>query len=235
MSATSALIVCTDATIAAWAVSQRDRVASGRRKTGDEFKEVLSPAGREACGVVSSPLCHLFPTAEGDAIDSAPSTYSCNARQSEGKGGKGKSTPYSLQRDGRFRPACSPSSRSSGREAARRGVRMSTSSRQTPEHCRNFTSIYQHAAQEHDALAELHRQAASGTRRWMTASRRSKAKTDRRVAAANQTWASNIKVHGREVPSFGSRCFAEGKGLSGPAPSRYRGLCPLLGSSPAGY
>ena len=39
-----------------------------------------------------------------------------------------------------------------------------SSSGQTPEHCQNLASIYQQAAQEHDALAELHRQAASGAR-----------------------------------------------------------------------
>ena len=39
-----------------------------------------------------------------------------------------------------------------------------SSSGQTPEHCQNLSSIYQQAAQEHDALAELHRQAAAGAR-----------------------------------------------------------------------
>jgi hypothetical protein len=39
-----------------------------------------------------------------------------------------------------------------------------SSSGQTPEHCQNLASIYQEAAQEHDALAELHRQVASGAR-----------------------------------------------------------------------
>ena len=39
-----------------------------------------------------------------------------------------------------------------------------TSSGQTPDHCQNIASIYDRAAQEHDALAELHRQAASGAR-----------------------------------------------------------------------
>ena len=39
-----------------------------------------------------------------------------------------------------------------------------SSSGQTPEHCQNLASIYQQAAQAHDALAELHRQAASGAR-----------------------------------------------------------------------
>jgi hypothetical protein len=35
---------------------------------------------------------------------------------------------------------------------------------QTPVHCQNLTSIYQSAAEEHEALAELHRQAARDAR-----------------------------------------------------------------------
>lgn len=39
-----------------------------------------------------------------------------------------------------------------------------TSSGRPLEHCQNIASIYQHAAPEHHAFAELHRQAASGAR-----------------------------------------------------------------------